>query len=341
MKPVSTVCRILVAVASLSLVVTYFVPVWRIDLSAPQYPEGLSMQIWLTKLSGDVDIINGLNHYIGMATLHAESFPEFAFLPYIVAFYIATGLLTALIGKRPFLLGYLILLLLGAIVALGDFYRWGYEYGHNLDPNAAIQVPGMSYQPPVIGFKNLLNFGAWSVPDSGGWVFIIAGILIAGVYIYEAFFQKEHSQKGFGKIVALVSIVWFVSGCTVESEPIQYGKDNCHFCKMGMADTKFGAEIVTKKGKVYKFDDVNCMLNYQATGDLPAAEIALQLVADFANPKTLIPVEGAFFLAGSEIHSPMNSQVAAFQSEQSLQKASQNLPGEVLDWLQVSKKFKK
>ncbi len=341
MKPISALSRILVAVASLSLVATYFVPVWRIDLSAPQYPEGLSMQIWHNHLSGDVDIINGLNHYIGMATLHNESFPEFQFLGYMIAFYIAAGLLTALVGKRPVLLGYVVLLLLGAAVALVDFYRWGYEYGHNLDPNAAIQVPGMSYQPPVIGFKNLLNFGAWSLPDVGGWVFIVAGIVAVGTYGYEAFWRKTVALPGYGKAMALVSMGWLLASCTPESELIQYGKDNCHFCKMGMADSKFGAEIVTKKGKVYKFDDINCMLNYQKTAELPAADIALQLVADFSAPETLIPAESAFFLYGPDVRSPMNSQVAAFKSQEASQKANQELKAEPLTWAQVREKFEK
>lgn len=341
MKSLSAPSRILVAVASLSLVVTYFVPVWRIDLSAPQYPEGLSMQIWHNHLSGDVDIINGLNHYIGMATLHNESFPEFQFLGYIIGFYIAAGLLTALLGKRPILLGYVILLVLGAAVALGDFYRWGYQYGHNLDPNAAIQVPGMSYQPPVIGFKNLLNFGAWSVPDIGGWLFIVAGIVVVGAYAYETFFRNKQSLAVYGKGIAVVAALWMTPGCTPESEPIQYGKDNCHFCKMGMADTKFGAEIVTKKGKVYKFDDINCMLNYLKTGDLPATDIALQLVTDFSQPETLIPAENAFFLYGPGVHSPMNSQVAAFKNQDSSQKANQELNAEPLTWPQIREKFSK
>jgi copper chaperone NosL len=59
-----------------------------------------------------------------------------------------------------------------------DFYRWNYNYGHDLDPNAPIQVPGMSYQPPIIGYKQLLNFGAYSIPDTGGWIFMGVGLLL-------------------------------------------------------------------------------------------------------------------------------------------------------------------
>ena len=68
--------------------------------------------------------------------------------------------------------------MLFVILAGVDFYRWNYEYGHNLDPNAAIKVPGMAYQPPLIGYKQLLNFGAYSIPDTGGWMLVGAGVLL-------------------------------------------------------------------------------------------------------------------------------------------------------------------
>jgi len=231
-------------------------------------------------------------------------------------------------------------LLLGAVAALGDFYRWGYEYGHNLDPNAAIQVPGMSYQPPVIGYKNLLNFGAWSLPDVGGWVFVVAGAMVVGVYVREAFLKKSSKGKIQGKAVGvtLAGLV-LLSACAVEPEPICYGKDNCYFCKMSMADTRFGAEIVTKKGKVYKFDDINCLLNYLKVSELPEEDIALQLVVDFSQPEKLIPAEKAFFLMGSTIQSPMNSQIAAFETQAAMEKAKHQLQAEAATWKQVQEKF--
>ena len=59
-----------------------------------------------------------------------------------------------------------------------DFWRWEYAYGHELNPDAPIQVPGMAYQPPLIGYKQLLNFGAFSIPDIGGFLFILVGLLL-------------------------------------------------------------------------------------------------------------------------------------------------------------------
>src|SRR6476659_4071496 len=109
--------RIIIAIASLCLSATYFFPVWFIFLIAPQYPEGLTMQIWLNKLSGQVEIINGLNHYIGMKHIKAEMFPEFDFLVYIVAAFIVLGLVIAIVGKRKLLFAYLVLTVLGCAVA--------------------------------------------------------------------------------------------------------------------------------------------------------------------------------------------------------------------------------
>ena len=158
MNRLHPVTRIVLSIAVLSLISGYFTPLWQIQLWAPQYPEGLNMKIWIDKLSGAFDIINGLNHYIGMAMIKVEMFPEFGYMDYLLGALIGLGLVTAIAGTRKWLWLYVVVLALGGLAGLIDFYRWGYQYGHNLDPNAAIQVPGMSYQPPLIGYKNLLNF---------------------------------------------------------------------------------------------------------------------------------------------------------------------------------------
>ncbi|HEX3273664.1 MAG TPA: hypothetical protein VHR43_02315 [Gemmatimonadales bacterium] len=175
MKPIS---RWAVAVASLLLLVVFVTPLWRIDLIAPQYPEGLGLRIWINQITGlkpnDLNSLNGLNHYIGMRAIVPESIPELRLMPQLLAAAVVAGLLVALIGRRPLLYLWAVLFTVGAVAGLGDFYKWGYEYGHQLDPTAAIKVPGMSYQPPVIGSKQLLNFHATSWPDVGGWVAIVA-----------------------------------------------------------------------------------------------------------------------------------------------------------------------
>jgi len=127
-----------------------------------------------------------------MATLHTENFPEFRILPIVFGVFSFFSLLLFFIGRR---LGVAILLLFYTVfilISAVDFYRWNYQYGHNLDPNAAIKVPGMAYQPPLIGYKQLLNFGAYSVPDTGGWLLIAALVLLCFIVAKEfRMFQKK------------------------------------------------------------------------------------------------------------------------------------------------------
>ena len=185
MTPLKNISRLALFVAVLSLVSAYFVPLWRILLWAPQYPEGLEMKIWINTLTGDVKIISALNHYIGMKHIEVSMFPEFGYMVYLLGGIIAVGLAAVVWGKRRGLLVYFILLAATALAALVDFYLWGYDYGHNLNPEAAIKIEGMSYQPPLIGTKDLLNFTAFSGPDLGGWIFILSGILVLGIELYE------------------------------------------------------------------------------------------------------------------------------------------------------------
>src|SRR5690606_35057695 len=170
--------RILLAVCGIALVISIFVPLWSIYLEAPQYPEGLSMFLWANKITGEYEIINGLNHYIGMKTIVPDDFWEFEVLPYALGFFALLCFLAAILNKKSWLYVTTVLFLVFGVAFMVDFWLWEYDYGHNLDPNAAIVVPGMSYQPPLIGFKQLLNFGAYSYPNIGGGImFAVAGIL--------------------------------------------------------------------------------------------------------------------------------------------------------------------
>ena len=182
LKPIT---RIAIGMSALALISAYFVPLWQILMWAPQYPEGLEMKIWINTLSGDVRTISTLNHYIGMKTIEVSMFPEFNYMIYLVGAIIGIGLLASIVNKRFMLIAYLSVIVLAGIGALVDFYMWGYDYGHNLNPEAPIKIEGMTYQPPLIGTKVLLNFTAFSGPDIGGWIFIGVGLLLGGLVYYE------------------------------------------------------------------------------------------------------------------------------------------------------------
>lgn len=342
MKNISNTSRIAIALAAIAMLGSYFFPLWRIDLWAPQYPEGLAMMIWHNKLSGDVEIINGLNHYIGMRHIKEEMFPEFKILPYLIAFFVAFGLVVAGLGKRRILIAYLATMVVAGIGALVDFYRWGYDYGHNLDPNAAIKVPGMAYQPPVIGYKSMLNFGAYSIPDIGGWIFITAGVVVALALIYEIYMDKKAAKKSVKKTItavwACLAISVLIVGCSTEPEPIVYGKDACHFCKMTIVDNKFGTEIMTSKGKAFKFDDVHCMVGYLKKERIQEADMAHVVVNDFNQGGAFIPVKNAYFLLSEAFKSPMRGDIAAFKNESEASK-SKPADAKTMTWAEVMAHF--
>ena len=183
--------KITLIILGIGLVVSIFVPIWSIYLNAPQYPEGLAMFIHSNKVSGEYQIINGLNHYIGMKEIHADEFWEFKILPYALAFFAALCLLAAFLNSRKILYAVTAIFLLFGIGFVIDFWRWLYDYGHNLNPNAAIIVPGMSYQPPLFGYKQLLNFEVWSYPNIGGGIMIGAGVIL----IILAFVEFRAAKK--------------------------------------------------------------------------------------------------------------------------------------------------
>jgi copper chaperone NosL len=335
MKRMSLTSRIIIALASVSLIATYFLPVWFIFLLAPQYPEGLTMQIWLDKITGEVDIINGLNHYIGMKHINASMFPEFGFLGYIVAAFIVFGLIVAISGKRKLLFTFLMTTVLAAIAALADFYKWGYDYGHNLDPKAAIQVPGFSYQPPVVGHKQLLNFDAYSYPDTGGWIVIGVGVVLFIVWFLE--WRKSRTYKANAatshvSILSTAAMCVLLLSCSAKPEPIAYGKDNCDDCRMTIVDPKFGGEIVTKKGRVYKFDDVHCLANFLKDRKVALDNISSTLFTDYSGGNIFLDTKAAVFVVGSQLKSPMGSNAAAFDNRAAAEKKAAEINGKVTEW---------
>ncbi|AZI33015.1 hypothetical protein [Kaistella carnis] len=183
--------KVLLILLGIGLIVSIFVPIWSIFLNAPQYPEGLAMYIHSNKVSGEYSIINGLNHYIGMKEIHADEFWEFTILPYALGIFAILCFLAAFLNSRKILYTLTGVYLLFGVGFVFDFWRWLYDYGHNLNPQAAIIVPGMSYQPPLLGYKQLLNFEVWSYPNIGGGIMIGAGVILFILAIMEFKLAKK------------------------------------------------------------------------------------------------------------------------------------------------------
>lgn len=181
----SSRARLLLAIAALLPLAAFVLPLWNVYLHAPQYPEGLGMRIWIDTITGfkpnDLDNINNLNHYIGMKRIVPESIPELRLMPIALGALMALGVAAAWSARRSLARVWVIAFTLLAVAGLADFWRWEYDYGHDLDmENAIIKVPGMNYQPPLIGTKQLLNFRATSLPGAGA--FVLGTSLALGVF---------------------------------------------------------------------------------------------------------------------------------------------------------------
>ena len=316
--------RIVLIVCALLLILVLYVPMWSIELNAPQYPEGLGLSIYANKLGGNVDIINGLNHYIGMKTLHEKDFVEFIVLPYFILFFSLFCLITAIVARKKLLYTLLSLFILFGIVAMADFWRWEYNYGHELNPDAAIKVPGMSYQPPLIGYKQLLNFGAYSVPDIGGWIFILVGLtlLILSIMAY----KNKNSIRSFKKtvnssVLGLLFLLTNAFACNTIPTSIKIGKDACSFCKMTVSDNRFGVVLVTEKGKSFIFDDPQCLASYLHSPKNSPQKTSLKKTdiyfTNFIGAHLLVNANEAFIIKSQQIHGPMNGSFAAFSNKDS------------------------
>ena len=174
--------RVLTALAALLMFGAFAFPLWHIRLIAPQYPEGLGLLIHINTVRGvsptDLNNINSLNHYIGMKAIDPDAIPVLRIMPWVLGVLATAGLAVAAAGRRRLLILWMSGFLALAASGMVEFWKWEHDYGHNLDlENAIIKVPGMTYQPPLIGSKQLLNFTAISLPATGAILIGLAFLL--------------------------------------------------------------------------------------------------------------------------------------------------------------------
>lgn len=327
--------KLITILSSILMVAVLFFPIWMIELEAPQYPEGLVLKIYANKLGGNVDIINGLNHYIGMRTLHTEDFIEFTVLPYMLGGFAALGLVVLAMNRRKLFNVWVLLFLIMSFLSMADFYRWEYNYGHELNPDAPIQVPGMAYQPPLIGYKQLLNFGAFSIPDTGGWIFIGVGVLLVSTWFFELMKKRKMKSNTSGLAMILIAVSFLLS-CNTDPQQINYGKDACAFCKMSIVDQKFSAQCMSKKGKAFKFDDIHCLTSFLKNGGVWRNELAGVYFSDYTGKSSWIKSDSAHLLSNDSLRSPMGGNVAAFATEQGRDEAMKEYNGQKLKWEDIN-----
>ena len=320
--------RLLVAFGALLMLVAFVTPLWRIELLAPQYPEGLGLRIWVSEVRGaqppDLNSINNLNHYIGMKRIENDAIPELRFMPWILGALVATGLAAAALGRQKMVIGWLAGASVVALAGLADFWKWGYDYGHQLDPRAIIKVPGMSYQPPLIGSKQLLNFHATSWPDIGGWSIVAAlGVILLAVLL-------DRRRVTAGALALSVT-----AACTPSPRPVHFGEDACEHCHMVITDPRFVGQLVTRTGKVYNFDDVGCLAAFVASGAVPGTEVKEVLVHSYVTSDSVLDAGGALYVRSDELRTPMASGLAALRPGREADSVHAVMGGTLLSWREV------
>ena len=144
--------------------------------------------------------------------------------------------------------------------------------------------------------------------------------------------KLKHLKPILGICVLLLAI-----SCKVEPQPIDYGKDQCSFCKMNVVDKTHAAQYVTAKGKQFKFDAIECMVN--DLNENNEANIAILLVANYGNPGEMIDATTATFLISKEIKSPMGANLSAFSSKIKAEELKQKHGGAIFTWETLKQKF--
>ena len=173
--------RVLLIVAAALVALTLTQPLWNLTMFAPQYPDGLRMDIYSHQLQGgrngqDVREINVLNHYIGMRDLTNDDFTEFKWMPFALGVLALLMLRSAVHGTMASLVDSLVLFCYFGAFSLWSFAHKLYVYGHNLAPGAPVKVA--PFTPPIFGYEQIANFEVYSYPRAGTYVMLASGLAL-------------------------------------------------------------------------------------------------------------------------------------------------------------------
>jgi hypothetical protein len=195
-EPIFPWARLVLGLLTIFVGLSFLVPMWHINMKAPQYPEGLDLYIYSFKVDGgndgnDVQEINVLNHYIGMAPLDRASLTDLDWIPFLFVGMIIFALRTAVIGKVRSMIDLLVMTTYAGIFGFGRLYYKLYTFGHNLDPKAPITVD--PFMPVMWGKKQIANFLTEANPGLGTWcVAVFATGLTVLVLAHLFIGRREH-----------------------------------------------------------------------------------------------------------------------------------------------------
>ena len=179
----SRASRWLLVVVAIAILPAVVLPVWKITLHAPQYPDGLQLTLYAHRIAGDITEINLLNHYIGMEEIQPDTFREFDFLPFFLLRFVGLAFLAAMVARMPLAaLGWLDFVIFGGLM-MYDFHAWLSRFGQGLAPDAPLTLE--PFTPSFLGTTHIGQFAVTSWPQPGGVLMIAVGLLGPVILAYE------------------------------------------------------------------------------------------------------------------------------------------------------------
>jgi hypothetical protein len=206
-QPLMFRARILLAVLVVPLAFAFSTPLWRISMVAPQYPQGLAMDVYAYKLAGgnegqDIKEINVLNHYIGMRKIDATSFADLDWIPFALGAIALACLRCAALGTVRDLIDLLVVTGYVSLFAFGRFVYRLWVFGHDLDPHAPMKVK--PFMPVVIGHASVANFETYSYPQLGSYLMALFATGVAGIALWHLVVGRQRAKASLTAAAAVV-----------------------------------------------------------------------------------------------------------------------------------------
>lgn len=177
------------------LLVSLVLPYWRMTLHAPQYPKGLHLQLFVNRITGDVDEIDGLNHYIGMAPLgEAATFERSIAVFGVVT--LALLLVGAILLRNRWVALLALPVVLYPAIFLADLFYWLHRFGHSLDPKAPLSTSIKPFTPTILGDGRIGQFRTSAAVEPGFLLALGAAVLVLiGLYLHRQAYRSPRAAR--------------------------------------------------------------------------------------------------------------------------------------------------
>ena len=170
-----------------------------------------------------------------------------------------------------------------------------------------------------------------------------AAMIAFGVWFFEWYRHRKpftKKKKIAPAILALIMVLPFLNSCKTEPVKFNPGKDNCQFCRMSIVDTRYGGQIITKKGKVFLFDDMHCEAAFIKEGSVKATDMDKKLTVLFDKPNEFKDLKETWFVVSEENKSPMGSNAAGFSTREKATQEANDKHGKLINGEQLMAELK-